>query len=87
MRVVQPVAVRKDTIALAFRTGGRLCGRFEIVLPVRDRRDQLLQYHFVVFNQPFRQIFEQRNLVRVIKQRKIRLHPQRGVFAFNHLQP
>ena len=86
MRVVQAIAVGKDAVTLAFGTCRSLGRRHQIVFPVRDRRDQLLQQHFVIFDQPFRQLFEQRHLVGVIKERKVGLHSQRRVFALDDIQ-
>ncbi|CQQ65835.1 Uncharacterised protein [Salmonella enterica subsp. enterica serovar Typhimurium str. DT104] len=68
MGVVKPVAVGKNTIAFAFRPGRRLRRRFEIVFPVGDRGDQLLQQNLVVFDQAFGQLFEQGDLVGIVKQ-------------------
>ena len=86
MRVVQTVAVGKDAVALAFGACRCLGRRHQIVFPVRDRRDQLLQQHFVIFDQPFRQLFKQRHLVGVIEERKVGLHAQRRVFALDNIQ-
>ena len=57
MRVVQSVAVSKDPIPLPFRAGGGLGRGFQIVFPVGDRGDQLLKHHFIVFDQPFGELF------------------------------
>ncbi|CSF26435.1 Uncharacterised protein [Shigella sonnei] len=77
----------KNTVPLANRTGCRLGRCFEIVLPVRDGRNQLLQENFVIFNQPFGQLFEQRQLIGIVKQRKVRLHPQRRILTLDDIQP
>ena len=87
MGVVQAVAVGEDAIALALRAGRRLRWGHQIVFPVGDRRDQLLEHHFIVFDQPFSQIFKQRGLIGIVKQREIRLHAQRRVFTLNDIQP
>ncbi|GAR58422.1 hypothetical protein NGUA15_00156 [Salmonella enterica] len=68
MGVVKPVAVGKNTIAFTFRPRRCLCRRFEIVFPVGDRGDQLLQQNLVVFDQAFGQLFEQGDLVGIVKQ-------------------
>ena len=87
MCVVQTIAVSEDTIPFPFRAGCRLGWRHQIVFPVGDRRDQLLQQDFVIFNQPFRQLFKQRHLVGIIEKREVGLHPQRRVFALDNIQP
>ncbi len=87
MRIVQAVAVGKDPIALAFGACRRLRGGHQIVFPVRDRRDQLLEDQLIVLDQAFGQLFQERHLIGIVKQGEVRLHSQRGVFAFNDIQP
>ena len=86
MRIIEPIAVGEDAVPFAFRASRRLRRRFQIVFPVGDRRDQLLQHHFVIFDQPFGELFEQRDLVGIIEQGKVRFHSQRGVFTFDDVQ-
>ncbi len=50
MIVIQAIAVGEDPIPLAFGTCRGLFGVHQIVFPVGDRRDQLLQHRFVVFD-------------------------------------
>ena len=77
----------KNTIPLALCLCRRLRRSFEIVLPVRDGRNQLLQENFVIFNQPLGQLFKQSKLIGIVKQRKVRLHPKRRILAFDDIQP
>ncbi len=67
MRIVQSIAVGEYAVPFAFRTRGGLGRGFQIVFPVGDRRDQLLEHHFVIFDQPFGQLFEQRHLVGIVE--------------------
>ena len=77
----------KNTVPLANRTGCRLGRCFEIVLPVRDGRNQLLQEDFVIFNQPLGQLFKQSKLIGIVKQREVCFHPKRRILAFDDIQP
>ena len=86
MCIVQPIAVGENAVPFAFRASRRLRRGFQIVFPVGDRRDQLLQHHFVIFDQPFGELFQQRDLVSIIEQGKVRLHSQRSVFTFDDIQ-
>ena len=87
MRIVQTVAVGEDPIPFAFGDRRGLGRRHQIVFPVRDRRDQLLQQHFVIFDQPLGELFEQRHLIGVIEEREVGLHSQRRILAFDDIQP
>ncbi len=87
MGVIQAVAVGEDTIPLALCLRCRLRRGHKIVFPVRDRRDQLLKDRLIIFDQPLGEILKQRDLIGIIKERKVRFHAQRGVFALDDIQP
>ena len=86
MLIVEAVAVGENIVALAARQRGGARRIDQIVLPVGDGRDQLLQQRLVLFQPRLRQIFQQRQLVGIVEQREVGLHAQRGVFALDDLQ-
>ena len=46
-----------------------------------------MQLHFIVFNQPFGEILQQGDLIRIVKEREVGFHSQCGIFAFDDIQP
>ena len=77
----------KNTVPLALCLCRRLRRSFEIVLPVGDGRNQLLQENFVIFNQPLGQLFKQSKLIGIVKQREVCFHPKRRILSFDDIQP